>query len=89
MARRHVSTGRGLAAKRRPAPRSQLTLDEAILAVVIAAMDANAHVSAREGWRAHHMIWSMRRFRGRRGEVVDRLIGKVRDLIERDGKAVV
>jgi tellurite resistance protein len=63
----------------------RLTADEAILAILIASMDANRHVSREEARRAHHIIWSMRRFRRRRGEQVNRLIENVRDRIERDG----
>jgi uncharacterized tellurite resistance protein B-like protein len=73
----------------RPAPRGRLALDHAIIAVLIAAMDANRHVSPEEAARAHHIIWSTRRFRRRSGESVDRLVGIVRDRFERDGTEVV
>jgi hypothetical protein len=56
-----------------------------MIAVLIAAMDANQHVSREEAWRAHHIIWSMRRFRGRPGESVDRLIETVRERMETEG----
>lgn len=69
--------------------RSRMPLDEAMLAVLIAAMDANGHVSRQEAWRAHHIIWSMRRFRNRRGEQVDRLIDKVRAAMVAKGKDLV
>lgn len=74
-----------------PAPRTRgdLTEDQAIIAVLIAAMDANQHVSREEAWRAHHIIWSMRRFRRRSGESVDRLVDTVRRRMERGGTAVV
>jgi tellurite resistance protein len=52
-------------------------------------MDANQHVSPEEASRAHHIIWSMRRFRRRSGEAVDRLIDTVRDRIEADGVPAV
>lgn len=66
-----------------------LTLDQAVIAVLIAAMDANQHISAEEAARAHHIIWSMRRFRRRKGEAVDRLIETVRDRIREHGMATV
>ena len=56
---------------------------------MIAAMNANEHVSAEEAGRAHHIIWSTRRFRRRSGEAVDRLIGRARARIERDGASAV
>jgi hypothetical protein len=69
--------------------RSQLTVDQAVIAVLIAAMDANQHVSAEEAARAHHIIWSMRRFRDRPGETVNPLIDGVRERIEQEGVATV
>ena len=56
-----------------------------MLAVLIAAMDANRHVSREEARRAHHIIWSMRRFRDAPGERVDRLIETVRSRMEERG----
>lgn len=76
-------------AGRTPPKRRLLTLDQSVIAVLIAAMDANQHVSAEEAARAHHIIWSMRRFRRRRGEAVDRLIESVRDRIKEHGIAAV
>jgi tellurite resistance protein len=75
--------------KRRTAKGGRLTLDQALIAVLIAAMDANQHVSAEEAARAHHIIWSMRRFRSRSGDAVNRLIGTVRQVIEERGETVV
>jgi tellurite resistance protein len=80
--------------KRSGVPRSTgagraLTLDEALIAVMIAAVDANRHVSAAEGARAHNIIWSTRRFRERSGDQVNRLIDRVRERIEARGAAVV
>jgi hypothetical protein len=69
--------------------RGRITADEAIIAVLIAAMEANRHVSPREAERAHNLIWSMRRFRRRSGEAVGRLIGETRERMERDGVADV
>jgi tellurite resistance protein len=56
---------------------------------MMAAMKANGHVSAAEAGRAHHIVWSTRRFRRRSGDAVDRLIGNARARIERDGAARV
>jgi tellurite resistance protein len=66
-----------------------LTLDQAIIAVLIGSMMANDSVSPEESERAHHVTWSMRRFRRRSGETVGRLIGQVRERIVADGPAVV
>jgi tellurite resistance protein len=66
-----------------------LTLDEALIAVMIAAMDANRHVSPAEGARAQNIIWSMRRFRDRSGDDVNRLIDDMRQRIEDEGAPVV
>lgn len=58
-------------------------LDRALVALFIGAMIANAQVSPHQAARAHHLIWSTRRFRGRSGEAVGRLIQQVRDEFER------
>ena len=63
----------------------KLKSDEAILACLIAAMDANDHVSREELTRAHHLIWSMRRFRRRSGEAVARDIERMRSHVEQRG----
>jgi hypothetical protein len=63
----------------------RLTLDAAIIAVLIGAMEANKHVSPDEAARAHNLIWSMRRFRRQSGETVGALIADVRDRMGRDG----
>lgn len=63
----------------------KLKSDEAILACLIAAMDANDHVSREELTRAHHLIWSMRRFRRRSGDAVAREIERMRNHVERRG----
>jgi tellurite resistance protein len=75
--------------RRAPGSAARLTVDQAIIAVLIAAMHANEQMSAEEAARAHHMIWSMRRFRRRDGEAVNRLIGTTRALIEERGWVVV
>lgn len=75
--------------KRSTRRRSGLTVDQSVIAVIIAAMDANQHVSPEEAARAHHIIWSMRRFRRKSGETVDRLIETVRGRIVEDGMSTV
>jgi tellurite resistance protein len=72
-------------ATRGPRPRGRLTIDQALIAVMIASMEANGHTSPEEAQRAHHMIWSMRRFRHRDGEDVDELIDTVRERMEQSG----
>jgi hypothetical protein len=64
-----------------------LTLDEAFVGLLIAAMDANRHVSREEAARAHHIIWSMKRFRRKSGESVGRLIERMRTSVETHGSA--
>ena len=48
---------------------------------------ANDHVGPDESERAHHVTWSMRRFRRRSGETVGRLIENVRERIVAEGIA--
>jgi tellurite resistance protein len=62
-----------------------MTLDQAIIAVLIGSMMANGHVSPEESERAHHITWSMRRFRRRSGDTVGRLIESVRQRVVVDG----
>ncbi|HEY0875291.1 MAG TPA: tellurite resistance TerB family protein [Vicinamibacterales bacterium] len=69
------------ALRRKPA-RPRLSLDESLIALFIAAMEANGHTSPRELERAHHLIWSMRRFRGRDGDEVNAIIEEMRSLLE-------
>lgn len=52
-------------------------------------MMANDNVSPEESERAHHVTWSMRRFRRRSGETVGRLIGRVRERIVAEGPSVI
>jgi len=66
-----------------------LTVDDAFIALFIAAMNANDHVSAAEGARAHHLIWSMKRFRRKSGETVGRGIERMKRLVEKHGSAGV
>jgi tellurite resistance protein len=74
----------------RRAPRAKvLTLDQAIIAVLIGSMMANDNVAPEESERAHHVTWSMRRFRRRSGDTVGRLIERVRERIAADGPAAV
>lgn len=62
-----------------------LSVDESLIALFIAAMAANGHVSPAELERAHHLIWFTRRFRQRDGDEVNRMIGAVRARIESSG----
>jgi len=67
----------------------KLDADDAFFALLIAAMDASGHVSAEEAARAHNIIWSMRRFRHRSGETVNRKIERMRTLVEKHGTVSV
>jgi tellurite resistance protein len=70
--------------------RPRLSLDEGLIALFIAAMEANGHSSPRELERAHHLIWSTRRFRERDGDEVNAIIEGMRSLLETsDADAVV
>jgi hypothetical protein len=66
---------------RRPRSIGRLTADQAFIALFIAAMDASGHISSEELARAHHLIWSMRRFRNRPADRVGREIERMRILI--------
>lgn len=67
----------------------KLRLDEALIALFIGAMNANGHVAREELARAHHLIWSTKRFRRKAGETVDRLIGRMKQVIEEQDAAAV
>lgn len=73
----------------RRAARRPLTRDEALVALFIGTMNANDHVSAAEGARAHHLIWSTHQFRRRSGDVVGRLIDRMRTRLEEEGAEAV
>lgn len=73
----------------RPAAGRALSEDEGLVALVIAAMNANDHVSAAEGARAHNLIWSTRRFRRRDGDRLGRLIDRMRTIVEDEEPEVV
>jgi tellurite resistance protein len=60
----------------------KMTVDQALIAVFIGAMNANQHVAREELARAHHLIWSTRRFRRKSGETVGRLIQRMKRLLE-------
>lgn len=75
--------------KKRAAGARALDADDALLALLIAAMAASGHVSPAELARAHNIIWSMRRFRSRSGETVGRKIDRMRTLVEHNGAALV
>ena len=77
-------------ASRRSRPTfGSLDADDALIALLIGAMDASGHVSAAEAARAHNIIWSTRRFRRRDGDDVGRRIGRTKTLIERQGASRV
>ena len=62
-------------------PVTALDADDAFIALLIAAMEASGHTSVAEAARAHHIIWSMRRFRRRSGSSVGRRIERMRALV--------
>ena len=66
-----------------------LDLDEALIALFIGAMDANGQVAREELARAHHLIWSTRRFRRKSGETVGRLIDRMKRFLEQHDRAAV
>lgn len=68
---------------------ASMSEDLAIIAVLIAAINANQHITAAEGGRTMHLLWSMRRFRQRDGEELDRLIDQVRQRINAQGDEAV
>ena len=70
-------------------PVTTLDADDAFIALLIAAMEASGHTSVAEAARAHHIIWSMRRFRRRSGSSVGRRIERMRALIETHGPVPV
>jgi tellurite resistance protein len=67
----------------------KLELDEALIALFIGAMNANDHVAREELARAHHLIWSTKRFRRKSGETVGRLIDRMKTLLEEQEPAGV
>ena len=73
----------------RTPPLEGLDADGAFIALMIAAMDASGHISTEEFARAHHIIWSMRRFRRQSGDAVGRTIDRMRTLIEDRGASTV
>jgi len=80
-----MSTSRELRLRGVTSTIPRLTVDEAFIAILIGAMDANRHVSPEEAARAHHIIWSMKRFRRKSGDRVNRTIEAMRTLIESEG----
>jgi tellurite resistance protein len=73
----------------RPKSAKPLDADEALIALFIGAMNANDHVAREELARAHHLIWSTRRFRRKSGETVGRLIDRMKRLLEEQDPAAV
>jgi uncharacterized tellurite resistance protein B-like protein len=69
--------------------RIALDRDRAVIALFIAAMDANGHVARDELARAQHLIWSARRFRNRSGDEVGMLIDETRTMLEEHGTGAV
>jgi tellurite resistance protein len=68
----------------------KLSPDQALIALFIGAMAANGHVAADEAARAHHLIWSTRRFRRKSGDQVGRMIQEMKRLIEEsDASSVI
>jgi tellurite resistance protein len=67
----------------------RLEVDEALIALFIGAMNANDHVAREELARAHHLIWSTKRFRRKSGETVGRLIDRMKKLLEEQEPAAV
>jgi tellurite resistance protein len=74
---------------RKRSPAKKLTTDQALVALFIAAMDANGHVSREELARAQHLIWSTRQFRRKSGERVGALIDRMRTRVEEQGSSTV
>ncbi|MCC7179481.1 MAG: tellurite resistance TerB family protein [Acidobacteria bacterium] len=75
----------------RPRGRTKKTLglDEALIALFIGAMQANAHASREELARAHHLIWSARRFRRKSGDTVGRIIEEMKQRLEDEDAAAL
>lgn len=67
----------------------RLEPDDAFIALFIAAMEANGNVSAVEGARAHHLMWSMNRFRHQSPERVGLHIERMRVLVGEHGAPAV
>lgn len=63
--------------------------DEALIALFIGAMDANHHVGREELARAHHLIWSTKRFRRKSGETLGRLIDRMKRRLEEEERSGV
>jgi len=66
-----------------------LGLDEALIALFIGAMHANDQASREELARAHHLIWSARRFRRKSGETVGRIIAAMKRRVEEEDAAAL
>lgn len=58
----------------------RLSADEAFIALIIGAMEANNHTAPDEAARAQHIVWSMARFRNRNGATIGRLIASMRQM---------
>lgn len=75
--------------RRAPVRIRRFTLDESLIALFIAAMQANGHVAPDEAERAEHLIWSTRRFRRKSGDSVARLIHDMRRLAGEEDTGVL
>jgi tellurite resistance protein len=58
----------------------RLSGDEALIALIIGAMEANNHTAPEEAARAQHLVWSMPRFHGRSGAHLGRLIAAMKQM---------
>jgi hypothetical protein len=58
----------------------RLSADEAFIALIIAAMEANNHTAPEEAARAQHIVSSMSRFRRKNGATMGRLIGTMKQM---------
>jgi tellurite resistance protein len=63
--------------QRRP---RKLSTDEAFIALIIGAMEANGHAAPEEAARAQHILSSMSRFRRRKQSDVGRLIAAMKQM---------
>lgn len=68
-----------IAARVRHHPR-RLSADEAFIALIIAAMEANNHTAPEEAARAQHIVSSMSRFHRKNAATVGRLIAAMKQM---------
>ena len=58
----------------------RLSADEAFIALMIAAMEANHHTAPEEAARAQHIVSSMSRFRRKNAAAIGRLIATMKQM---------